>query len=151
MIRTPLLDGWALGPKLGAFESRSAADEPRPVTLPHDAIRDLPRSPESDQGVHTGYHPGGVFEYVKTLDVPNEWRDKSVIVEFEGVYRDAAVYLNGDFVVHEPNGYVAFAAVLDPYLRFGERNRLTVEAKAHKDSRWYSGAGIYRPVHLLVA
>lgn len=151
MIRVPLHDGWTVGPKLGAFESRAAADEARPVTLPHDAIRDLPRSPGSDQGVHTGYHPGGVFEYVKTIDVPEEWRHRSVIVEFEGVYRDAAVYLNGDFIVHEPNGYQAFTAVLDPYLRFGEPNRLTVEAKAHKDSRWYSGAGIYRPVNLLVA
>ena len=151
MIRTPLLEGWSVGPKLGAFESRGATDEALPVALPHDAVRDLPRSAASDQGVHTGYHPGGVFEYVRIIDVPEEWRDKSVIVEFEGVYRDAAVYLNGDFVAHEPNGYVAFTAVLDPYLRFGEPNRLTVEAKAHKDSRWYSGAGIYRPVHLLVA
>ena len=67
------------------------------------------------------------------------------------MYRDAGVFVNGDFVVHEPNGYNAFSAVLDPFLRYGETNRITVEAKAHKDSRWYSGAGIYRPVHLLVA
>ncbi|WP_243076479.1 glycoside hydrolase family 2 TIM barrel-domain containing protein [Microbacterium sp. SS28] len=150
MIRIPFLDGWTVGPKLGAFEARGP-ETWRPVTLPHDAIRDLPRSAESDQGVHTGYHPGGVFEYEKTFDVPVEWRDKTVIVEFEGVYRDAAVFLNGDLIAHEPNGYSSFSAVLDPYLRFGDANRLTVEAKAHKDSRWYSGAGIYRPVHLVVA
>ena len=121
------------------------------MTLPHDAIRDLERSAESEQGVHTGYHPGGVFEYAKTFDVPDGWRDKTVALEFEGVYRDAVVFVNGDFVIHEPNGYAAFTAVLDPFLRYGEPNRITVEAKAHKDSRWYSGAGIYRPVHLLVA
>ena len=101
--------------------------------------------------MHTGYYPGGVFEYAKTFDVPEEWRERTVVLEFEGVYRDAVVFVNGDFVVHEPNGYNAFAAVLDPFLRYGEPNRITVEAKAHKDSRWYSGAGIYRPVHLLVA
>jgi hypothetical protein len=60
------------------------------VTLPHDAIRDLPRSPHSDQGSHTGYFPGGFFEYAKTSGVPESYRDTTVIVGFEGVYRDAA-------------------------------------------------------------
>jgi beta-galactosidase len=142
MIRIPFMDGWAVGPKLGAFEALGGATPPVPVAVPHDAIRDLARSPESEQGVHTGYYPGGVFEYVKTFDVPDGWRKKTVIVEFEGVYRDATVFLNGDFVAHEPNGYAAFAVALDPFLRFGETNRLTVEARAHKDSRWYTGAGI---------
>lgn len=151
MIRRPFREGWSVGPKLGAFEAPTAEAAPRPIRLPHDAVRDLPRSADSDQGVHTGYVPGGVFEYAKLVDVPPEWRDKTVRVEFEGVYRDAVVFVNGDAVVHEPNGYNAFEAVLDPYLRYGEPNRITVEARAHRDSRWYSGAGIYRPVHLVVA
>jgi len=150
MIRTPFMDGWAVGPKLGAFEGLDGASPPRPVALPHDAIRDLPRSADSDQGVHAGYHPGGVFEYVKVFHAPEEWRHKTVIVEFEGVYRDATVFLNGDFIAHEPNGYAAFAVTLDAFLLFGQENRLTVEARAHKDSRWYTGAGIYRPVHLSI-
>lgn len=151
MIRVPLLDGWTVGPKLGAFEAATDATAPRSVVLPHDAVRDLPRSPDSDQGVHAAYYPGGVFEYARELEVPTQWRDKTVMLEFEGVYRDATVHVNGDFVAHEPNGYNAFAVTLDGFLRFGERNRITVEARAHKDSRWYSGAGIYRPVHLIVA
>ena len=104
----------------------------RPVRLPHDALRDLPRSADSDQGVHTGYTPGGVFEYARTLEVPAAWHDRTVRLEFEGVYRDAAVFVNGDAVIHEPNGYNAFEAVLDPYLRYGEANRITVEARAHR-------------------
>lgn len=151
MIRVPLHDGWTVGPKLGAFEAATDATAPRSVALPHDALRDLPRSPDSDQGVHAAYYPGGVFEYSRELEAPAEWRDKTVILEFEGVYRDATVNINGDFVAHEPNGYNAFAVTLDPFLRFGETNRITVEARAHKDSRWYTGAGIYRPVHLIVA
>ncbi|MET0861555.1 MAG: glycoside hydrolase family 2 TIM barrel-domain containing protein [Microbacterium sp.] len=151
MIRHPFTDGWAVGPKLGAFEAMGASIEPQPVTLPHDAMRDLPRSADSDQGVGAGYHRGGVFEYVKTFDVPDEWREKTVLVEFEGVYRDAVVYVNGEFAAHQPNGYAAFAVTLDPFLVFGRTNRISVEARAHKDSRWYSGAGIYRPVHLVVA
>ena len=151
MIRIPFHDGWTVGPKLGAFEAPTGESAARSVTLPHDAIRDLPRAADSSQGVHTGYHPGGSFEYATSLDVPAEWREKSVSLEFEGVYRDAVVYVNGAVAAHEASGYAAFTVALDPFLRFGEPNRITVEARAHKDSRWYSGAGIYRPVHLVVA
>lgn len=150
-LRTVLRDGWTVGPKLGPFEAPEGGNAPVPVTVPHDALRDLPRSADEPEGVHSGYTPGGAFVYARELDVPEEWRDRSVRLEFEGVYRDAVVHLNGEFVAHEAGGYTGFAAELDPYLRFGEVNRLTVEARAHRDSRWYSGAGIYRPVHLVVA
>ncbi|MDT3316623.1 glycoside hydrolase family 2 TIM barrel-domain containing protein [Microbacterium sp. KSW4-11] len=151
MTRTPFHDGWTAGFKLGPFESPAEGRGPVPVVLPHDALRDLPRSVDEVQGVHSGYTPGGAFEYARELDVPESWREKTVRLEFDGVYRDAVVFLNGEVVTHEANGYAGFTAELDPYLRFGETNRLTVEARAHRDSRWYSGAGIYRPVHLVVA
>lgn len=151
MHRIPFTDGWSVGPKLGAFESRTDATAAVPIAVPHDALRDLERSPDSTQGVHSGYLPGGVFEYAKTFDVPAEWRERTVRIEFEGVYRDATVFLNGDFAAHEPSGYAGFVVDADPFLRFGETNTLTVEARVHKDSRWYTGGGIYRPVHLLVA
>ncbi|MFH8251429.1 glycoside hydrolase family 2 TIM barrel-domain containing protein [Microbacterium sp. B2969] len=151
MIRLPFADGWTVGPKLGAFEALAGGAAPQPVTLPHDAVRDLDRSADSVQGVHAGYYPGGVFEYAKTFDVPADWREKTVRLEFEGVYRDAVVFLNGEFAAHRPSGYAGFTVDADAYLRFGEPNRITVEARSHKDSRWYSGAGIYRPVHLVVS
>nr|WP_201468820.1 glycoside hydrolase family 2 TIM barrel-domain containing protein [Microbacterium hydrocarbonoxydans] len=150
MTRIPFVDGWSVGPKLGAFESRDASTASRAVTVPHDALRDLPRAADSVQGVHSGYIPGGVFEYTKTFDVPLHWRDKTVRVEFEGVYRDATVYVNGDFAGHQANGYAAFVVDLDPFLLPGETNTISVEARVHRDSRWYTGGGIYRPVHLLV-
>lgn len=150
MIRTSFDAGWTVGPKRGTFEAPVAGDR-RAVLLPHDALRDLPRSPDSDQGVHAGYYPGGVFEYAKTFAVPEEWRTRTVLLEFEGVYRDAVVKINGDFAAHEPNGYATFVVRADAFLRFGQDNTVTVEARAHKDSRWYAGAGIHRPVHLIVA
>lgn len=150
MIRIPFVDGWTVGPKLGAFESRDAATAAVAVTIPHDALRDLSRSADSVQGVHAGYIPGGVFEYRTTFDVPAEWRDRTVRIEFEGVYRDATVYINGDFAAHEANGYAAFVVDADPFLRHGEPNTIVVEARVHRDSRWYTGGGIYRPVHLVV-
>jgi hypothetical protein len=152
MIRQSFNSGWVVGPKVQPFEALAGkAPTPQPVNLPHDALRDLPRSAASDQGAHTGYFPGGVFAYTKTFDVPASWRDKTVVIEFEGVYRDAVVYLNGDFAAQRPNGYAGFAVEANPYLQYGQPNTITVEARAHKDSRWYTGAGIYREVHLLVA
>lgn len=150
MTRTSFTQGWSVGPKLGAFESREGAAAAVPVHIPHDALRDLPRSIDGGQGVHSGYIPGGVFVYEKSFEVPADWRDKTVRIEFEGVYRDATVYINGDFAGHEANGYAAFVIDADPFLRFGETNTITVEARVHRDSRWYTGGGIYRPVHLLV-
>ncbi|CAH0220417.1 Beta-galactosidase BoGH2A [Microbacterium oxydans] len=150
MPRLPFADGWSVGPKLGAFESRDESTASVPVQLPHDALRDLPRSADSVQGVHSGYIPGGVFEYSKTFDVPADWCDRTVRIEFEGVYRDATVFINGDFAAHEANGYSAFVVDADPYLRFGASNTITVEARVHRDSRWYTGGGISRPVHLVV-
>lgn len=151
MNRVPFHDGWTVARKLAAFESKEGAAAPVAAALPHDALRDLPRSPDNDGGVHTGYIPGGVFTYTRTFDVPADWADKSVLLEFEGVYRDASVFINGDFAAHEPNGYAAFVVNADAFLRFGETNTITVDARAHRDSRWYTGAGIYRPVHLAVA
>lgn len=150
MIREPFLEGWTVGPKRGAFEAQDAATLTH-VTLPHDALRDLPRSPDSPQGVTSGYYPGGVFEYVREFDVPESWRDKTVVLEFEGVYRDAVVFVNGERAAHEGSGYAALTVEADAFLRFGETNRVSVEARVHKDSRWYTGAGIHRPVHLVVA
>jgi beta-galactosidase len=128
MIKQSFNAGWLAGPKQSAFASFSgAAPDIRPVTLPYDALRDQPRSAGSAQGSHTAYYPGGQFEYTKTFDVPAEWRDKTVIFEFEGVYRDAMVYINGEFAAQRPNGYAGFAIKADPYLRYGQPNTIAVQ------------------------
>ena len=119
MIRIPFLDGWTVGPKLGAFEAVTEGTAPQPVTLPHDAIRDLERSADSPQGVHAGYYPGGVFEYAKTFDVPEEWRDRTVELEFEGVYRDAVVYRQRRLRRARAERLRGFTVALDPFLRYG--------------------------------
>lgn len=151
MIKQSFNLDWHAGPKQHAFASFSGvAPDIKPVTLPYDAIRDRPRSADSAQGSHTAYYPGGPFEYTKTFDVPAEWHDKAVIVEFEGVYRDAMVYVNGEFAAQRPSGYAGFAIKAEPYLRYGQSNTIAVQARAHEDSRWYTGAGIYRNTHIIV-
>jgi beta-galactosidase len=121
------------------------------VTLPHDAVRDLPRSAEASGGPDSAFFPGGFFAFQKVFDVSEEYRGKTVSIEFEGVYRDAMVYLNGEFVAQRPSGYAAFLVDADAFLRYGQPNTIRVECRVHRDSRWYTGGGIHRPVHLLVA
>ena len=151
MTRASFNAGWAVRPKVSLFaEFSGPLAPPQPVTLPHDALIGLPRSADSAQGSHTGYFPDGTFEYSKTFDVPEDYRGKRIALEFQGVYRDAMVFVNGDFADQRPFGYSTFNIRLDPFLKYGQPNTIRVDARVHQDSRWYSGAGIYRDTFLSV-
>jgi len=150
MTATSFNAGWTVRPKVSIFEQLGGhGEEPSPVRLPHDALIGLERAPENSG--RQGYFPGGVFEYAKTFDVPSAWSSKRVTVEFQGVHRDAVVYVNGSFAAQRPYGYSTFAVDLDPFLRYGEANIIRVDARAHEDSRWYTGAGIHRDTRLIVS
>ncbi|MEH0628383.1 glycoside hydrolase family 2 TIM barrel-domain containing protein [Streptomyces stelliscabiei] len=154
MIRTSFNDDWQTRRKVNPFAEMAGPVAPfRTVTLPHDAMIGQDRVPpdgaltiESGAGA---YFQGGVFEYRKTFVVPEELRGKRIVFQFEGVYRDATVHINGDFAGQRPYGYSHFTIDADPYLRYGQDNEIRVEARAHQDSRWYTGAGIYRDVWML--
>ena len=120
----------------------------KPVTLPHDAQISEKRGADVSNGGH-GYFPGGVYTYEKTFAAPVEWEGKTVLVEFEGVYKNATVSLNGKKLCFHPYGYTNFFVELID-LNIGSENTLTVVADNSKlpNSRWYSGSGIYRPVWL---
>ncbi|MFE3739404.1 glycoside hydrolase family 2 TIM barrel-domain containing protein [Streptomyces sp. NPDC059134] len=154
MIRTSFNDGWQFRRKVNPFAELSGPVAPfEPVTLPHDAMIGQDRVPPEGGATMEGgagaYFPGGVFEYRKTFSVPEELRGRRILIEFEGVYRDATVHLNGDYAGQRPYGYSRFLIDADRHLRFGQENEIRVEARAHQDSRWYTGAGIYRDVRLL--
>lgn len=153
MIREKLNRNWQFAKgspsMMDAFMGGPQFEE---VNLPHDAMVHEERTPDTANGTQTGYWPGGLYTYVKKLDVPKEWQDKTVILEFEGVYATAMVYINNEQVQTNLYGYSDFYAVLDKYLNYGEENEIRVIAnnEAEKNSRWYSGSGIYRNVNLLV-
>jgi beta-galactosidase len=154
VIRTRFNEGWQFRPKVNPFAELSGASAPyEPVTLPHDAlIRQDRVAPGTETSMDSGagaYFPGGVFQYRKVFHVPEEHRGKRVLIEFEGVYRDAIVRINGDLAGHRPYGYSHFYVNADRFLRFGQENVIEVEARAHRDSRWYTGAGVYRDVWML--
>lgn len=145
-------DGWAFRAKVTAFQELggSSSSEWASVRLPHDALIAQERSADAPRGETNGYFPGGVFEYRKTLEVPSDHTGRRILLEFDGVYRDAAVYVNGNLAGQRAFGYSRFSVRIDPFLVFGAENEIRVECRTHLDSRWYAGAGIYRDVHLVV-
>lgn len=122
------------------------------VDLPHDAMITERRGPNAPSGAPGGYFYGDVYFYEKRLYVPDEWEDKTVNVEFEAVYHKATVFVNGERVKFQSYGYTNFYVNLDEYLKYGQENTVSVEVNntEMKNSRWYSGSGIYRPVYLYV-
>lgn len=125
----------------------------REIILPHDAMIEKKAHSESPNKGNTGFRDGGVYTYVKMLDVPKEAKNQTFFLKFEGVYMNAFVYANGQLAAKNMFGYTTFYAELNDYLHYGEVNeiRVQVRAGAMTNSRWYSGAGIYRDVYLLEA
>lgn len=145
MKPTPLLTGWTC---------RHLGDTApgKPVTLPHDAMLAEPRTALSAGGTNTGWYEGYDYEYQRTLTVPENELADTHILEFEGVYHNAEVWLNGQKAAFRPYGYTNFYVDYAPYLHSGENELRVIARNADQpNSRWYSGAGIYRPVQLWTA
>lgn len=122
------------------------------VTLPHDAMLAEPRTALSAGGTNTGWYEGYDYEYRRTLTVPGNELADTHILEFEGVYHNAEVWLNGQKAAFRPYGYTNFYVDCAPYLHAGENELRVIARNADQpNSRWYSGAGIYRPVQLWTA
>jgi beta-galactosidase len=134
----------------------------RTVVLPHDySIEDLPAkdgvrqigpfSEESAGGISTGHVVGGTAWYRKHFTLGKEDKGKVVKILFDGVYMNSDVWINGTHLGNQPYGYSAFSFDLtDHLLPAGEMNVLAVQVKNEgKNSRWYSGSGIYRNVTLI--
>lgn len=126
--------------------------EAETVSLPHDAMIHETPCKTTKNGGATGFYPGGIYTYFKTFTAPMEWQNKTVALEFEGIYEKAMVYLNGALVKTNSYGYSNFYVSLDRYLKYGEENELKVIAdnSSEQNSRWYTGSGIYRNVNLFV-
>ena len=145
MKATPLLTGWTC---------RHLGDTApgKTVTLPHDAMLAEPRTALSAGGTNTGWYEGYDYEYQRTLTVPENELADTHILEFEGVYHNAEVWLNGQKAAFRPYGYTNFYVDCAPYLHAGENELRVIARNADQpNSRWYSGAGIYRPVQLWTA
>ena len=142
MKRIDFNSGWTCRPL-------SRPGDAVPVTLPHDAMRTENRVPDSIGEGNIGFFEGGDYEYRKVFTFPEEAKGQHLELEFEGVYHDPEITVNGKQVDAPPYGYTNFAINLTDLVQEGENE---ISIIAHNDdqpnSRWYSGTGIYRPVWL---
>lgn len=143
MKKVLFTDGWSYG---------LMGDEKHPVLLPHDAMQLQERDPQAKSGSGCAYFPGGCYTYEKQWNVPEEYRNKQLILHFEGVYRNTTVKINGTVAGQRHYGYIPFWIDITDFVRVGEGNLIEVIADNSQtpNSRWYSGGGIYRSVWLWV-
>jgi beta-galactosidase len=119
------------------------------VNVPHDWSVEGRLSPTLASC--TGFLPGGIGWYRKTLNIPQTKRGEKVYLYFEGVYNRSEVFINGHSLGKRPNGYISFAYDATPFVKYGADNIIAVKVdhSLSADSRWYTGSGIYRNVWLV--
>lgn len=121
------------------------------MNLPHDYMIESNVSESAASGPASGYYTQGVAYYTKLIDIPQEWEQEAVYLHFDGIMMNATVDINGCKAILQRNGYIPFSVNITPYLYFGKKNRvtITVAPSMQPNSRWYSGAGIFRSIELL--
>jgi len=123
----------------------------RPLSLPHDWSIEGPFEETNPSGMPGGWAPIGIGWYRKLFGMPSTFRGKRLVVDFEGVYQNCQVWINGSLLGKQYYGYSGFQFDLTPHIRFDEGNVLAVRVdNSTTYSRWYSGSGIYRHVRLLI-
>ncbi|WP_069658507.1 glycoside hydrolase family 2 TIM barrel-domain containing protein [Arcticibacter eurypsychrophilus] len=120
----------------------------RSLDLPHDWSIEGQIDPKNPMGNDGGYFPAGTGWYRKRFVAPSIWKSRHVSIYFEGAYMNAEVFINGKLLGIRPYGYSSFEYDLTPYLLYGKENVISVRVdnSQQKNSRWYSGSGIYRHV-----
>lgn len=121
----------------------------RTVNVPHDFVVEQPFDPKGDTGHGSQSH--GVGWYRRTFMLPATDDGRRFRLEFDGVYRDSAVFLNGTLLGRHQSGYTSFGFDVTDLVKTGQPNVLAVRADAtDNEGWWYEGGGIYRHVRLIV-
>ncbi len=138
------------GPYSTAFDASSW----KTVDLPHDWVVDLGFAAEASHShgyktVGYKYPSTSVGWYRKTFTIPSEDYGRHIWLQFDGIFRDARIWVNGFYLGHEPSGYATQTYDISEYLNYGGENIVCVRADATLEEGWfYEGAGIYRHVWL---
>ena len=137
---------------VGAEQAAFTDSRWRTVNLPHDWSIEGEFAENAATGGGGGYLPTGIGWYRKHFVLPASTKTKNVRIEFDGVYMNSDVWINGHHLGHYPSGYLSFYYDLTSFLKKGE-NILTVRVNNSRqpNSRWYSGSGIYRHVWLTIS
>jgi beta-galactosidase len=124
----------------------------RVLDLPHDWSIEGKFSEEHPATPGGGALPGGIGWYRKRFTLPESEKEKLIFIDFDGIYENSEVWINGHYLGKRPFGYISFRYELTPYLNYGEKENtvaVKVDNSKQPNSRWYSGSGIYRNVHLV--
>ena len=151
MERIKFNEGWKVWKDLDPFELVfRVPDDAEEVELPHDAMFHEEQKQGAANGGYTGNIDAGEYKYYKQFYVPEEYQGGHVMLQFEGIYRNACVFVNQSKVGESAYGYTDFTVDIGDYLKYGADNDILVAVKCGtRSSRWYSGAGIYRDVWLV--
>ena len=123
----------------------------RTLNLPHDWAIEGDFDEHNPSGTGGGALPGGIGWYRKSFKVSEKDRGQVLSIEFDGVYMNSSVYINGHLLGTRPYGYISFCYDLTPYINWGGDNVIAVKVdnSDQPNSRWYSGCGIYRDVRIV--
>jgi beta-galactosidase len=151
-IRESFDFGWKFfkGDAAGAQQPEFSDAAWRTLDLPHDWSIEGPFTQDAPASGSGGYAPTGIGWYRKRFRLPAAYANRNVRVEFDGVYQNSEVWINGQYLGKRPFGYISFACELTPHLTAGENViAVRVDNSRQPGSRWYSGSGIYRHTWLV--
>lgn len=134
------------------FESPAFNDSNwRSVDLPHDWSVEGEFDANNPAGGMGAFLPCGIGWYRKSFVIPDSMKTKRVVIQFDGIYMNSKVYINGHYLGQYPYGYSTFQYDLTEHIQFGKPNLMAVRVdnSLQPSSRWYSGSGIYRNVWLI--
>ncbi|MEO6230535.1 MAG: sugar-binding domain-containing protein [Ferruginibacter sp.] len=141
-----------LGDDSTAFTTNHKDASWRKLTLPHDWSIEGDFSNSNPATTQGGALPTGIGWYRKTFVLPAVVKNKNIRIEFDGVYRNSEVWINGHYLGKRPYGYSSFSYDLTKFLKAAPANNIIavkVDNSAQPNSRWYTGSGIYRNVRLV--
>lgn len=120
----------------------------RKLDVPHEWSIEADYSEKNRR--ENAFLPGGIGWYKKEIEMGKDWKDKLVFIEFDGIYMNSTVWVNGMKLGHRPSGYLTIRYDMSPYLKEGKNIiSVRVDNTLEPSARWYSGAGIYRSVNLV--
>lgn len=142
MKRISFMEGWIC---------RINDSQAKTVRLPHDGMQEVGRDKDALSGKNGAYYKAGHYVYEKRFVAEENWQEQAVFLEFEGVYPSAEIFLNDKKIGGCAYGYSTFLVECKGLI-YGKENhlRVVVDDSRHPNSRWYAGAGIYRPVWLVL-
>lgn len=140
-----------LGDEPEAFKPECDDSNWEMLNIPHDWAFEKGVSRNGAQTDKGGYFDGGIGWYRKVFEMPAEWAAKRILIEFDGIYMNSEVWINGHYLGKRPYGYISFRYELSEFLQSGKNTiAVRVDNSLEPSARWYHPCGIYAPVRLVL-